>query len=86
METSPESGICGGRTDSHDGVDCLASARVVLAHGQQARARLVDRRVREAVPLCARQLLWLAHLRAQRLPVQLLVLRPARQPIPEIAL
>lgn len=65
------------RTDSHDGVDCLASARVVLAHGQQARAARVHRCVGEAVPLHARQLLRLAHFRAQRLPVQLLVLHPA---------
>lgn len=65
------------RTDSRDGVDGLAGARVVLADGQQARAARVHRRVGEAVPRHARQLLRRAHLRAQRLPVQLLVLHPA---------
>ena len=64
-----------GRTDSRDRVDRLAGARVVLAHGQQAAAPLVHRRVREAVPVHVRQLLRRAHLGAQALLVQLLVLQ-----------
>ncbi len=69
-----------GRTDGHDGVHGLAGTGVVLAHGQQAPARLVHRGVREAVPRHVRQLRRRARRRAeQRLPVQLLVLR-ARVP------